>query len=133
VNAGDVSVKLDIFSFGVILLELLTGLAPFDANREHVDLLAHVTELLFDASDDENDSDDAANNDDDDDKETKMQTIRQDNRIERTNRLLDSNVGPWNIDCARSLFDLAHETTHERKRKRPSMEQVIERLSTLPL
>ncbi|XP_015908130.2 interleukin-1 receptor-associated kinase 4 [Parasteatoda tepidariorum] len=35
---GDVSTKLDTFSFGVVLLELLTGLPPYDVNREDRDL-----------------------------------------------------------------------------------------------
>ncbi|XP_025406971.1 interleukin-1 receptor-associated kinase 4-like [Sipha flava] len=41
---GDVSVKLDVFSFGVVLLELLTGLPPFDEFRQHRDLLTHIIE-----------------------------------------------------------------------------------------
>ncbi|GFT68718.1 interleukin-1 receptor-associated kinase 4 [Nephila pilipes] len=39
---GDVSVKLDTFSFGVVLLELLTGLLPFDPKREDRDLITHM-------------------------------------------------------------------------------------------
>ncbi|XP_013794755.1 interleukin-1 receptor-associated kinase 4-like isoform X2 [Limulus polyphemus] len=39
---GDVSVKLDTFSFGIVLLELLTGLPPLDNNREERDLLTHI-------------------------------------------------------------------------------------------
>lgn len=38
----DVSMKLDSFSFGIVLLELLTGLQPLDNDREDVDLLTHV-------------------------------------------------------------------------------------------
>lgn len=39
---GDVSVKLDTFSFGVVLLELLTGLPPYDASREDQDLVTYM-------------------------------------------------------------------------------------------
>ncbi|KAJ8917745.1 hypothetical protein NQ315_005196 [Exocentrus adspersus] len=39
---GDVSVKSDTFSFGVVLLELLTSLPPLDENREGSDLVTHV-------------------------------------------------------------------------------------------
>ncbi|GFR28320.1 interleukin-1 receptor-associated kinase 4 [Trichonephila clavata] len=39
---GDVSVKLDTFSFGVVLLELLTGLPPYDPKREDRDLITHM-------------------------------------------------------------------------------------------
>ncbi|XP_054707338.1 interleukin-1 receptor-associated kinase 4-like [Uloborus diversus] len=39
---GDVSVKLDTFSFGVVLLELLTGLPPYDKSREDQDLISFM-------------------------------------------------------------------------------------------
>ncbi|XP_049857052.1 interleukin-1 receptor-associated kinase 4-like isoform X2 [Schistocerca gregaria] len=42
---GDVSVKLDAFSFGVVLLELLTSLSPYDENREGCDLVTHVDDI----------------------------------------------------------------------------------------
>lgn len=38
---GDISVKLDVFSFGIVLLELLTGLAPYDENRTGCDLVRY--------------------------------------------------------------------------------------------
>ncbi|XP_076250194.1 uncharacterized protein LOC143190027 isoform X1 [Rhynchophorus ferrugineus] len=39
---GDISIKLDCFSFGVVLLELLTSLPPIDQDREGVDLFTYV-------------------------------------------------------------------------------------------
>nr|XP_008198085.1 PREDICTED: probable receptor-like protein kinase At5g18500 isoform X2 [Tribolium castaneum] len=45
---GDVSVKLDTFSFGVVLLELLTSMPPMDESREGVDLVTHVQETCQD-------------------------------------------------------------------------------------
>ncbi|KAK9510840.1 hypothetical protein O3M35_005539 [Rhynocoris fuscipes] len=42
---GDVSVKMDVFSFGVVLLELITGLPPYDENRDGCDLASHVDEV----------------------------------------------------------------------------------------
>lgn len=38
----DVSTKLDAYSFGIIILEVLTGLPPLDTNREEKDLKSHV-------------------------------------------------------------------------------------------
>ncbi|CAI6366278.1 unnamed protein product [Macrosiphum euphorbiae] len=42
---GDISMKVDVFSFGVVLLELLTGLAPYDEYRTGCDLLTHISEI----------------------------------------------------------------------------------------
>ncbi|XP_069997408.1 uncharacterized protein [Penaeus vannamei] len=41
---GDISVKMDTFSFGIVILELLTGLPSYDEEREGCDLLSHVLE-----------------------------------------------------------------------------------------
>ena len=40
----DVSTKLDAYSYGVIILEVLTGLPPLDQEREEKDLKSHVEE-----------------------------------------------------------------------------------------
>ena len=47
----DVSAKLDSYSFGVVLLELITGLLPFDNDREEKDLWSHVDENCDDIMD----------------------------------------------------------------------------------
>jgi len=43
---GEVTVKLDVFSFGVVILELLTGLPAIDQERETRDLVGHLEEVL---------------------------------------------------------------------------------------
>ena len=40
----DVSTKLDSYSYGIIILEVLTGLPPLDQDREEKDLKSHVEE-----------------------------------------------------------------------------------------
>lgn len=37
--------KLDTFSFGVVLLELLTGLPPLDENREGNDIVSRIRNI----------------------------------------------------------------------------------------
>ncbi|KAA0184848.1 hypothetical protein HAZT_HAZT000800 [Hyalella azteca] len=41
---GDVSTKMDTFSYGVVMLELITGLPPYDECRDGRDLLSHIEE-----------------------------------------------------------------------------------------
>lgn len=41
---GDISVKMDTFSFGIVLLELLTGLPSYQEEREGCDLLSFIQE-----------------------------------------------------------------------------------------
>ncbi|CAG9815637.1 unnamed protein product [Phaedon cochleariae] len=42
----DISVKLDTFSFGVVLLELITSLPPVDEDRDGSDLVTHISETV---------------------------------------------------------------------------------------
>ncbi|XP_066145332.1 interleukin-1 receptor-associated kinase 4-like isoform X2 [Euwallacea fornicatus] len=43
-HRGEISTKLDTFSFGVVLLELLTSLPPLDYNRDYADLVTYIEE-----------------------------------------------------------------------------------------
>lgn len=44
---GDTSEKLDIYSLGVVILELVTGLAVLDKNRQNVDLVSFFFVVFF--------------------------------------------------------------------------------------
>lgn len=50
-HRGDVSIKLDTFSFGVVLLELLTSLPPLDYNRQGADLVTYVEDMCEESID----------------------------------------------------------------------------------
>jgi len=45
---GDISVKMDVFSFGVIILEVLTGLPPYDENRDGNDIVTYLEDNVDD-------------------------------------------------------------------------------------
>ncbi len=40
---GDISIKIDVYSFGAVLLEIVTGLEPVDDDRENRDIVRVVT------------------------------------------------------------------------------------------
>ena len=44
---GDVSVKVDVFSFGAVVLEVVTGLKPIDEDRESRDIVSLTLFFLF--------------------------------------------------------------------------------------
>ncbi|CAG7718396.1 unnamed protein product [Allacma fusca] len=43
---GDISPKMDVFSYGVILLEIITGLPPYDEEREGNDIVTYLEESV---------------------------------------------------------------------------------------
>ncbi|KAI1308635.1 Interleukin-1 receptor-associated kinase 4 [Halotydeus destructor] len=98
---GDLSVKLDTFSFGVVLLELITGLKPYDENRDEPDILSHVEELL-EATED---------------------------GAEETS-YADRNVN-WNQKTVMALMGISKRATEQRKKLRPTMEQILDSLEKL--
>lgn len=108
---GKISPKFDVFSFGVVMFELLTGLKPFNEEDE-TDLLTFVFEKISDL-DDIMDSDDANN-------ELKKDTLISD--------LLDQRAGDWNFDHAKGMFNLALKAAAHRKKKRPEMEEILTNL-----
>ena len=97
---GDVSVKLDTFSFGVVLLELLTGLLPYDEGRDEPDILSYLEEQINDHEENE----------------------EQDNIL--INNFIDPAAGQWNEKIAFELYKISRVCTEQRKKNRPSMVEV---------
>ncbi|RWS25270.1 interleukin-1 receptor-associated kinase 4-like protein, partial [Leptotrombidium deliense] len=97
---GDISVKLDTFSFGVVMLELLTGLSPYDCEREEADVLSYVEEhILGEFDEDEIDE-------------------------QRLQPFLDKKAGNWDTTVAVKYFKLSRCATEQRKKNRPTTLQL---------
>ncbi|RWS06071.1 interleukin-1 receptor-associated kinase 4-like protein [Dinothrombium tinctorium] len=104
---GDVSVKLDTFSFGVVMLELLTGLSPYDSDRDEPDLLSFVEERIL-GEFDENEI-----------------------TAEHLQPFIDPKAGQFDIELAFKYFKLSRLATEQRKKNRPTMVQLKELLKNL--
>lgn len=116
---GDVSVKIDTFSYGVVLLELLTGMPAFDASREDSDIVSHIDEVLGDEFD-------------------KLTTLENTRKYlldfvhqacslvnqEEVTKILDTKCIDWHIGAALRLAILAKCCIEQRKKNRPTMNEV---------
>lgn len=91
---GEITPKSDVFSFGVVLLEILSGLSPADENREPQLLM----EVRYDI--------------DDEDEELTFEDF------------LDKKMRDWELSQAESVYSLACNCLHDRKNKRPVIKQV---------
>lgn len=125
---GDISTKFDIFSFGIVMFELLTGLKPFDEDIGE-DLLTYISEKLSDIDDKLSE-------------ETVSSRELLYNGLSKTDymteskekflaEILDKKAGDWNFTVAKTLFNLALRATEVRKRDRPEIMDILTELEKL--
>ncbi|XP_053174948.1 interleukin-1 receptor-associated kinase 4 [Scomber japonicus] len=92
---GEITPKSDVFSFGVVLLEILSGLPPADENREPQFLMDMWHDI------------------DDEDEELTLEDF------------LDKKLRDWKLSQVESIYSLACNCLHERKNRRPVIRQVL--------
>ncbi|XP_058501903.1 interleukin-1 receptor-associated kinase 4 [Solea solea] len=95
---GEITPKSDVFSFGVVLLEILSGLPPASENREPQFLL----ELRYDIDDEE--------------EELTLEDI------------IDKKMSDWELNQVKIVYTLASSCLHEMKNKRPVITQILSKL-----
>lgn len=118
---GDISKKLDVFSYGVVLFELLTGLRPFD-DESSEDLLTFITGRLSDIEEEE-----------EEEGESSMQLLVSisERKDELVREISDKKAGEWDFSSAKGLFELAVKCSETNKKKRPEIESILPNLEKI--
>ncbi|XP_076159331.1 interleukin-1 receptor-associated kinase 3 [Alosa pseudoharengus] len=102
IRDGKLSVKLDVYSFGMVVLEILTGQQVMQDKPKH--------RLLRNVLDD---------------------TAEEGGGVDACLRLLDSRAGRWPHALALSLLRLGMDCSSSKARNRPTMDMVLQTLSQL--
>ncbi|XP_062402694.1 interleukin-1 receptor-associated kinase 4 [Sardina pilchardus] len=90
---GEITPKSDIYSFGVVLLEIISGLPPVDEERKPKFLMEVKDEI--------------------EDEEMELED------------LVDKKMDSVDLSSVEKMFGLACHCLHDKKVKRPSMEEVL--------
>ena len=98
-NRGNVSPKFDVWSFGVVLLEIVSGLPVIDNNRDDPNIIDHF--------------------------EYTMEEIEEQNLTLEKSGLL-SPIANWNIETGSKLLKIAEKCLQNDRRSRPTMRQITE-------
>ncbi|XP_066579881.1 interleukin-1 receptor-associated kinase 3 isoform X2 [Amia ocellicauda] len=102
IRDGKLSVKLDVYSLGVVIMEILTGRPPVQDGPKHTKL-----------------------------KDFLHQQVEEGAGVDSCLQFLDTRAGPWPSTVSFRLFRLALDCTASRPKNRPAMSTVLEMLNEL--
>ncbi|KAJ6656257.1 hypothetical protein lerEdw1_003985 [Lerista edwardsae] len=103
---GEITPKSDVFSFGVVLLEIITGLTPVDENRDPqllVFFLQNCLIIIFVCL------------------SIKEEIEDEEKTIEE---YVDGKMSDWSIPSVEQLYSVACQCLNERKNRRPDIQTV---------
>lgn len=143
---GDISTKLDTFSFGVVLLEIITGMKPYDEIRGE-DIFTYITEEITDMDEEiemqcnregSSSSDSIVRPDsgpfrpnETEDERNNLRMLQEKGRDDFLKKIMDSKAGEWDFSVVKSMFRVALLSTENKKKLRPKMTQVLRMLEGL--